>query len=71
MAISVVGVFWVVALWASAVSAATLPKIYVDPAKGGHFVDDLGRVRMFRGVNSVYKVRFNEYGAVVWQHRDG
>ena len=44
------------ALWTSAASAATLPKIYVDPAKDGHFVDDLGRVRMFRGVNSVQKV---------------
>ena len=65
MPISVVGVLWVVALWASAASAATLPKIYVDPAKGGHFVDDLGRVRMFRGVNSVYKVCLNKYGAVV------
>ena len=44
------------ALWLSLVSAATLPKIYVDPTKGGHFVDNLGRVRMFRGVNSVQKV---------------
>lgn len=51
MAKSVVGVLW----FASAASAVTLPKIYVDPAKGGHFVDDLGRVRMFRGVNAVNK----------------
>ena len=57
MAKYVVGVLWF-ALWSSATSAATLPKIYVDPAKGGHFVDDLGRVRMFRGVNSVQKVCF-------------
>ena len=41
--------------WALAVSAASLPKIYVDETRNGHFVDDLGRVRIFRGINSVTK----------------
>lgn len=32
-----------------------LPKIYVVPNRGGHFVDNLGRIRMFRGINIVEK----------------
>ena len=45
------GTIWT---FAGSVTAA-LPKIYVDPTKNGHFVDELGRVRIFRGVNSVTK----------------
>ena len=48
-------------LWTLISPASTLPKIYVDPKRGGHFVDDLGRVRIFRGLNSVYKVGTNSY----------
>ena len=35
-------------------SVTDMSKIHVDPTTG-HFVDEAGRVRMFRGVNSVYK----------------
>ena len=38
-----------------AASVAALPKIFVDPTRTGHFIDEMGRVRMFRGVNSVTK----------------
>ena len=34
--------------------AETLSKIHVDPSTG-HFMDAAGRVRMFRGINSVNK----------------
>ena len=33
---------------------ATLSRIHVDP-ESGHFLDEHGRVRMFRGINSVEK----------------
>ena len=48
------GLFGIILTLAGSVSAA-LPKIHVDPTKNGHFVDELGRVRIFRGVNSVTK----------------
>lgn len=36
-------------------SSTNLPKILVDP-NTNHFVDEFGRVRLFHGVNVVYKV---------------
>ena len=34
--------------------SSQLPRIHVDQSSG-HFVDEFGRVRIFRGVNSVLK----------------
>ncbi len=47
-------IFFVLAL-SAATSVSGLPKLYVDPDRNGHFIDDLGRVRILRGINSVYK----------------
>ena len=35
-------------------NGSTLSRIHVDPSSG-HFVDELGRIRLFRGINSVIK----------------
>ena len=35
-------------------ASASLPRIHVDPSTG-HFVDENGNVRLFRGINSVIK----------------
>ena len=36
------------------IDVESLSKIHVDP-QTGHFIDEAGRVRMFRGINSVNK----------------
>lgn len=40
--------FWV------GISSQTLSKIHVDPHTG-HYMDEVGRIRMFRGINAVNK----------------
>ena len=48
-----------------------LPRIHVD-ASTGHFVDEFGRVRIFRGVNSVKKAHpWYEVGARQMYHAFG
>jgi hypothetical protein len=35
-------------------NGSTLSRIHIDPSSG-HFVDEFGRIRLFRGINSVIK----------------
>jgi hypothetical protein len=46
---------WSVCFFACTSLASSLSRIYVAPDKGGRFVDDLGRIRLFRGLNFVEK----------------